>query len=189
MHQTLVFAGPSAVGKTHVANELLKQFPESFEQAKVYTTRPPRKNEKLVDRVIVSEDQFSQMITDGDFLIHGVFGDHKYGFTNLSLHPNNKHLLINTWPLLVPEFSKLKNTIIIGIQAPENNIQILTNRMKRRGDSEEVISKRLELITKDAADLKKFASFLKIYGAFFIIEDDDTIQKKIIPWITEKLAL
>ncbi len=189
MHQTIVFSGPSAVGKTYIANELLKLFPESFEQAKVHTTRQPRKNEILADRAIVSENQFSKMVANGEFIIHGKFGGNWYGFTAESLHPTDRHLLINTWPLLIPEFTKLKHVIIIGMQAPKNNRQVLIERMKKRGDSDEIIEKRLDLIEEDTSDLEKYTFLIKKSGAFFVIENDEIIKQQIIPWLFKKLAL
>ena len=183
MKKTLAFAGPSAVGKTYIASLLLSTYPELFEQAKLYTTRAPRPGETGADRIFIPEETFSEMAKRGDFVVHGIFGGNHYGFTPESLHPKNKHLLVNIWPWLIPQVSKLDHAVIIGMQAPTDWKSLLIQRMRARGDSEETIAKRLTLIAKDIKDLSAHKAITEAHGKYFVIQDDTTIEAEIIPWI------
>lgn len=188
-YKTVIFAGPSAVGKTYIANELMRLFPEQFEQAKLYTTRSPRLGEVATDRIFVDRDTFAQMISERRFVVHDEFGGNLYGFTPESLEPKNKHLLVNAWPWLVPQFSALPHGIAIGMQPPKDWKTLLVNRMKLRGDDESTIEKRLKLIEKDYKDLEINKETVKRHGAFFVVKDNDTVHSEIMPWIKNQLAL
>jgi len=187
--KTIIFAGPSAVGKTYIANQLVREFPDIFEHALLYTTRIPRPGEKSLDRIFISNEKFESMKQDKQFIISDEFSGNLYGFTKEAIYPGKKHLLLNAWPWLIPQFSKIDHAIIIGMQAEDGTKKMLIDRMKDRGDSDEVIEKRPRLIDIDQDDLKKYASLTEESGAYFIIENDETIPKKIIPWIYTKLNL
>lgn len=185
--KTFLFAGPSAIGKTYIADQLMKLYPGKFEQAKLYTTRVPRAGEVATDRIFVSSEEFEAKTQAGSFIVHDEFGGNLYGFDHSSLYPVQKHLLVNAWPWLVPQFSELKHTVIVGMQAPENWQTMLVLRMKQRGDSTGTTKKRLKLIVKDVADLEAHKDIIKRHGRFFVIENDRTIPDEILPWIKNLL--
>jgi len=189
MYKTLIFTGPSAIGKTHVANELLKRYPEHFEQAKTYTTRQPRQNEKMADRIFVSEDIFFKMISKVEFLVYGKFGDNWYGFTVDSVKPKNKHLLLNAWPEIIPQFCAYNHVTVVGMQAPKEYQRLLTGRMRNRGDDMDTIKKRMKLISKDQEELVKNTSIINKHGIIFEVTDDNTIQNYIIPWVIKSFGI
>jgi len=188
-HRTLIFAGPSAVGKTYVADALMERHPEAFEQAKLYTTRGPRLNENATDRVFLSQNKFAAMLESGNFIIHAEFGGNMYGFTRESLEPSNKHLLANTWPRLIPPLARMQHTIMIGMRPPEKWRLFLVDRMRARGDSEEVIAKRVKLIEKDLNDLEQYQDLVSSHGRLFTVHDNTTATDTIVPWIESKLGL
>ena len=128
-------------------------------------------------------DEFTQKVEHGEFVVHGDFGGNSYGFTHETLHPRDKHLLVNAWPWLVPQFSALPHIVIVGMQAPDDWKPLLTERMQKRGDDEATIQKRLGLITKDIADLRSHKDIVEAHGKYFIIKNDTTIGAHIIPWI------
>lgn len=188
-YKTIVFAGPSAIGKTYIAEQLISLFPDKFEQAKLYTTRPQRTGEIATDRIFLTTSEFDSMVNNSEFLVHSEFGGNMYGFASDSLYPKNKHLLVNAWPWLIPQFYKIKHVIIVGMQPPTDYLKLLESRMSSRGDSRETITKRLELIARDKDDLEKYFALVKKSGAYFIIEDDETVPEQIIPWITKLLGI
>jgi len=187
--KTIIFAGPSAVGKTYIADELVRKHPGVFEQAKLYTTRAKRSAETASDRVFVSDTAFDEMIKNDQFIVYETFSGGRYGFTKQSLFPTTKHLLVNAWPWLIEQFSRYDHAIIIAMQAPHNWEKPFTQRMKERGDTTETIKRRLGLIEKDKSDLESNKKFLRTTDFYFTVIDNSTIPKLIIPEIETSLNL
>ncbi|MFM1830340.1 MAG: Guanylate kinase [Planctomycetota bacterium] len=75
----LVLSGPSGVGKTTIAHELIRRFGGHFSVS--CTTRPPSTGERDgVDYHFISEGSFAAMVRDDAFLEHAtVFGRSSYG--------------------------------------------------------------------------------------------------------------
>lgn len=188
MFFTILFAGPSGVGKSFVGEILAAKHPKAFEQVKLFTTRDPRKNEKTTDRIFLTNEKFQEMVGKGAFEIHSEFAGNLYGFTKKSLVPHNKHLLGTAWPWLTPRLCEYENIVIVGMQPPKNK-NILIERMIKRGESKLSIKKRIKLIDKDVADLEEHKELINKHGKFFEIKDDSTVEKEIIPWIEKKLDL
>lgn len=78
MEKILVIAGPSAVGKTTVMNEILKTNPE-FEYIRSATTRAPRGDTFDSEYIYLSEVEFSKRIANGGMLEYTEYGGNFYG--------------------------------------------------------------------------------------------------------------
>lgn len=187
--KTIVFVGPSAIGKTFAAERLIELYPEEFEQAKLYTTRKRRSIEQPTDRIFIDEKQFTAMKSNDKFIFQGYFADNYYGFDKKSVYPNNKHLLVNAWPKIAVEFSKLDHCILIVMEASSNWMELLTERMKQRGDTSEAIDRRLVMIDQDIQDIKKYSQVFSRSGKSFRITDDSEIDDQVIPAIATMLRL
>ena len=75
----LVLSGPSAVGKTTVAQRLLAECP-NLTRIVTCTTRAPREGEvDGVDYHFLSDEEFCQRIEAGEFLEHAQVYQHRYG--------------------------------------------------------------------------------------------------------------
>tara|TARA_B100000029_G_scaffold56230_2_gene50922 strand:+ start:262 stop:858 length:597 start_codon:yes stop_codon:yes gene_type:complete len=75
----LVLSGPSAVGKTTVAQRLLAECP-NLTRMVTCTTRAPREGEvDGVDYHFLSDKEFCQRIEAGEFLEHAQVYQHRYG--------------------------------------------------------------------------------------------------------------
>lgn len=75
----LVLSGPSAVGKTTVAQRLLAECP-NLTRMVTCTTRAPREGEvDGVDYHFLSDEEFCQRIEAGEFLEHAQVYQHCYG--------------------------------------------------------------------------------------------------------------
>ena len=75
----LVLSGPSAVGKTTVAQRLLAECP-NLTRMVTCTTRAPREGEvDGVDYHFLSDEEFCQRIEAGEFLEHAQVYQHRYG--------------------------------------------------------------------------------------------------------------
>lgn len=185
MKYLLVIAGPSGVGKTYLAQQLLKLFPSKFASVKLYTTRSPREDEAKVDRIFVSAAKFRELDAKGKFFIAEKFHNNWYGFKKSDLLPGKKYLIVNAWPALLPRFKNLQNVYFVGLIVSKNHLDILQRRMIRRGDSPAKVSERIPLIKKDISDLLLHEDLVNRSGKMFMIENDQTIHDAVIPWIKQ----
>jgi guanylate kinase len=77
--QLVVLAAPSGGGKTTICKKLLAKEPH-FILSVSATTRPPRRNEENgVDYYFLSEQEFTDKITNGEFLEYEQVHGHYYG--------------------------------------------------------------------------------------------------------------
>jgi len=183
MKKLFVIAGPSAVGKTYLAEQCLKLYPALFSQVSLYTTRQPRSGEAFVDRIFVDEAAFLAKKRAGDFFIAERFHDNWYGWESSALKPTAKHLIVNVWPSLLPTFQSMSGFEAIGLSISPDYFGLLEDRMKRRGDSSQKIAERLELIKKDLRDLDQQRELVDKFGKMFEIDGDENIPREVIPWM------
>ncbi|HSX27618.1 MAG TPA: hypothetical protein VLG25_02450 [Patescibacteria group bacterium] len=187
MKKILVVAGPSGIGKTYLAELLMTRFPGVFEQGDWYTTRQPRPNEVFTDRIFVSESEFLKREKAGQFFIAEKFHDNWYGLPN-SLFQKNKHVIVNTWPGLIPRFIDKKGTLLLGLTVePESSLNLLKARMAKRGYTEKQMLERLELAQKDINDMNSVASNILQNGKIFTIKDNSTLGIEVIPWVETQI--
>ena len=78
MRKILIIAGPSAVGKTTVMSELLKNNPK-FEYIRSATTRAPRGDAFDAEYIYLSEEEFKARIASGGMIEYTEYGDNFYG--------------------------------------------------------------------------------------------------------------
>ncbi|MBN2177031.1 MAG: guanylate kinase [Demequinaceae bacterium] len=80
MSRLTVVAGPTAVGKGTIIRRMVEKYGDVWVSVSV-TTRPRRPGEKDgIDYSFVTEEEFSRMIEDGEFLEWAtVHGTHRYG--------------------------------------------------------------------------------------------------------------
>ncbi len=75
----IVFSAPSGAGKTTIAKEILKEFPEIVFSISA-TTRPKREMEKDgVEYYFLSEQEFKRKIENNEFIEWEKFYDYYYG--------------------------------------------------------------------------------------------------------------
>ena len=78
MKKILVIAGPSAVGKTTVMNEILRQN-AGFEYIRSATTRAPRGDVFDLEYIYLSKEEFLERIENGGVLEYTEYGGNFYG--------------------------------------------------------------------------------------------------------------
>lgn len=146
----VVLVGKTASGKTTVANELCKH---GYKKIVTYTTRPMRKNEKQdVDYHFISDEQFNRMIKNNEFTeykryntSHGVWS---YGsvVTSEQEHSPKPYVIILTPQGLRDLSKKMSRYIAFYLNV---GLESQLERLKKRGDEEQQIIKRLENDAKD----------------------------------------
>ena len=150
----LIFVGPSGVGKSTLIDMLIEEFPSRFQLAVGHTTRPPRLNEVPgVDYIFLTRDQFIANRDNGEYFEYVENYGNFYGVSETTLDSINDQgrcpILILTPPGIEFFLRQEKYKIqICGILPGEGNsltedIETLRERLKARGDPEDVIQKRL----------------------------------------------
>lgn len=147
----IVLVGKTASGKTTVANELCKN--HGYKRIITYTTRPMRENEiQDVDYHFISDEQFNKMVENNEFTeykrydtAHGVWG---YGsvITSEQELSDDCYVIILT-PQGLRDLSKKMSRYIAFYLNVSFELQL--ERLKKRGDEEQQIIKRLQNDAKD----------------------------------------
>ena len=147
----IVLVGKTASGKTTVANELCKN--HGYKRIITYTTRPMRDNEvQDVDYHFISDEQFNKMVENNEFTeykryntAHGVWS---YGsvITSEQELSDDCYVIIFT-PQGLRDLSKKMSRYIAFYLNVSFESQL--ERLKKRGDEEQQIIKRLINDAKD----------------------------------------
>lgn len=145
----LMFVAPSGSGKDYLKDYLLALFPHLFIDAISTTTRDPRVGEKHgVNYFYEEESSFLQMLADNKFIESVNFNGNYYAVSQAEVE---KGIKLGKTTILVVEpnglvqildYSKdLYNVKVVFLDIPE---EIVIQNMKERGDTDEMITKRLQ---------------------------------------------
>ena len=163
----IVLVGKTASGKTTVANELCKH--HGYKRIITYTTRPMRENEvQDVDYHFISDEQFNKMVENNEFTeykryntAHGVWS---YGsVVTLEQALSDDCYIIILTPQGLRGLSKRVSKYIAFYLYVDFETQL--ERLKKRGDEEQQIIKRLK------NDAKDFENVLDIVDYIFYNDD------------------
>lgn len=152
----IVLSAPSGAGKTSIVREVVKKCPNMFFSVS-YTTRPPRPGEKEGrDYCFVSEDDFRNRITRGEFAEWVENYGYLYGTHALTMRKcleEGHDLILDIEPRGA---KKLKENypggVFVFILPP--SLDELKKRLSRRGfESEHMMAKRMG---KALDELKEF---------------------------------
>lgn len=147
MKNIYCIVGPSGSGKTTLVNALADKY--GYKVIESYTTRPPR-YEGEVGHIFVSPEEFKAL---GEMCAYTKFDGNEYGVTADLIEQNDLYVIDPAGvDFLRQKYSGSKGVKVIGLTA---DVDVLKQRMKKRGDSDEKIEKRL------ANDAKAFQGFGK----------------------------
>lgn len=141
-----IITGPSGVGKTTVAHELLKQNPK-LKKLITYTTRHPRPNEKNDrDYHFITPEQFEKKIQTNDFFEYAQVYNDYYGnsFSDLKLFWDQGYDVLMV--VDIQGADKIKSTIPqskVIFLCPENFSQ-LEKRLQERKMTKNDYEKRIQ---------------------------------------------
>ncbi len=159
----IILVGPSASGKTEVAKILTSKF--NFKKFVTSTTRPPRKGEiNGLDYFFLTEDTFIKKKNNNEFIEYTFYNGNYYG-TEKKLIDDYTVLIVESSGLKAFKNSPIKNIYSYFLICSESK---RIERMKNRGDSEEMIKQRLH------HDNFKFDDSLDPFIDKKIIEADKT---------------
>ena len=135
----ILICGASASGKTAVLKHLVSHF--YYEKMVTTTTRPKRIGEKNgKDYHFLKAPQFNRLKEEGGFIETTHYQGYDYG-TQITKIKSRSAVILD--PLGINAFFKKRphKDFIVYIKTPKN---IRKERMKKRGDNESLIQKRLE---------------------------------------------
>lgn len=138
----IVLTGKTASGKDTILFELLKKYP-NLKKVITTTSRIPRKGEvNGYDYNFISEDAFRKKISDGEFLEYVEYGGNLYG-TEKSQIMGTQDLIWRIDPSRAAKIRDLikQEVLVIYINIPDD---VALARLKKRGLSEDEISKRMQ---------------------------------------------
>lgn len=158
--QLIVFSAPSGAGKSTIAKEILRNFPQIIFSISA-TTRPKRESETNgVEYFFLSEDEFKQKIADDEFIEWEKFYDYYYGTLKSFINANIEAGKAILMELDVKGALTIKRLYpyahLIYISPPSFNE--LENRLRQRNTENEsdfmkrIDRARMELSLKDEFD-------------------------------------
>ena len=155
--ELFIISAPAGGGKTTIVNMLLKEVP-NLERVITCTTRKPREGEKdKIDYFFLSKEEFEQGIKNGKFLEYAKVHDNYYGTPKdevEKLLSEGKDLIL---VIDVQGMKQIKEkTDIVSIFILPPSLDELINRMKKRGEPEEEIKKRLETAKREIPQWKYY---------------------------------
>ncbi len=154
----IILSSPAGGGKTTLSNLLLSEVP-NLVRITTCTTRKPRPGEKNgVDYIFLSKEEFEKMIENEELLEYAIVHGNYYGTPKKAvleeIEKGNDVLLIIDVQGMRHIKKRFNNLVTIFLIPP--SFEELVNRMKKRGDSEEEIKKRLETAKKELPAWKEY---------------------------------
>lgn len=151
-----IITGPSAVGKSTIAKEVLKRL-KNFKPSTTYTTRPKRQESEDKIMYNISKDEFRKMIDDDEFIEWAHFYDNFYGSSKKALLEGLKknNVLMNI-DVEGAKIIKKKMPRNISIFILPGSIEEIKERMTKRDMPEAMKKIRLKRTKEEIARANKF---------------------------------
>ena len=159
---SLIFMGPSGVGKDTIINMLLEKYPEIFYKLPSYTTRKIREEDEVdgKDYFFITKEEFQVMKDENRLMGIQEYNDNFYASNksklNELINKGDKIIILNY------------NIDYIAILPPCENE--LRNRLKKRGTKPEEMEKRMKNSLKEMKLINE-ANYIQ----FRVVNDDKNI--------------
>lgn len=178
----LAVSGPSGVGKTTIARQLMSLFTPVAEQVPIYTTRKPKKND-VEPYVHVSKPVFDAMIARGEIISHTMMPSASetrfYGYRKADIEAIWKQ---GKLPIVVTELNLLKGLVealgrrsilSCGLLPPGKSkrhmLSSLLHRLRGRGrETDAQIEERLKVAE---LDLQHFQDHDHLFDHIFVNDE------------------
>ena len=156
--ELFVVAAPSGAGKTSLVQALAEADP-GLEVSVSYTTRPPRPLELDGDAYhFVTAERFRAMVADDAFLEHARVFDHRYGtgkdWVREKLATGVDIILEIDWQGARKVFARHPRSVGIFLFPP--SLETLGERLRKRGENEETVARRMREAHREIAHCHEF---------------------------------
>lgn len=138
MDKLLILCGPSGTGKTSIMDELHRRY--GLREAASITDRPRRYLGEL-GHVFLSKQEFDALEQSTPLLLPTTFAGYRYAQTRAILDHNDILVLDPKGVQDIRMEYRERPVLVVGVTAPRD---VLVERMRKRGDSEEDIKRRIE---------------------------------------------
>jgi guanylate kinase len=154
-----VLAGPSGVGKGSIAAALRRLVPNLW-LSRSWTTRPRRDGEAADAYVFVDQAAFDAHLADGGFLEWAEVFGHRYGTPWPDPPPGHDVLLEIDVQGAAQVKERHPDAVVVFLEAPSRQAQ--EERLRGRGDGEEVIARRLAAAPQEEAAGRALADHIVV---------------------------
>ena len=161
----IVFAGPSAGGKTTVGDKLIAE-DGIYSMSRSATTRAPRGDGRDDEYIYMSRDQFLNAIADGDILEHTEYSGNMYGTRKSEL---DRILSEGKFPILVLDLNGVESLKRAALPYPVyafylyNDLAVIAERLRARealsADKSGYFEKRMAVNVEDYISMKDRTRF------------------------------
>ena len=171
---SLIFMGPSGVGKDTIINMLLEKYPEIFYKLPSYTTRKIREEDEVdgKDYFFITKEEFQVMKDENRLMGIQEYNDNFYASNKSKLNE-----LINKGDKIIILNYNIETANAIKDEFDFNYIAILPpcenelrNRLKKRGTKPEEMEKRMKNSLKEMKLINE-ANYIQ----FRVVNDDKNI--------------
>ena len=182
MNKIIIIAGPSGAGKTTLTNYLQEKF--NIPRVITHTTRPIRIGEKADEAYYFETNESFQKL---HFFEKVKYDKYQYGSSHEALE---KAWAKNNLVSLIVETEGAQSYInalhsqVYFIYLTVSNLEILKNRLLKRGDSKKEVEVRMH--SKEFLRDLTLSHALKKYAHIIVNDDWDTTKKR-VDEIVEKL--
>lgn len=156
----VIISGVSGTGKTTLINEVLNNN-NNFEYLRCVTTRPKRTTDRDDRYIFTSLTDFKNYILSDELLEYQLYKNNYYGTLKESYYQiqnNNKTAITDMgYEGIISLKSKIDNVINILI---DTDLNLVADRMIQRGESIEIVKKRLENIKKEYDALLSISDYV-----------------------------
>lgn len=174
MKNILIIAGPSAVGKTTIANALFAADP-GFEFVRSVTTRAPRGDSFDDEYIYISDEEFRRLIDTAGVLEHTEYAGNLYGTPRSEIDRITAEGRI---PLLVLDvngvvsLSKNKGDINPCGVYVYDDLKVMKERLLLRYGGE--CDKMLSRVNQNREDYRRMPEFVPYFYA--VVKNCDTVE-------------
>lgn len=136
----VIITGKTASGKDTVIAKILEQFP-NFKKVLTTTSRTPRNGEQNgVDYNFISEKEFINKVTKGEFLEHVKYGGNYYGTEKVQINPS-LDLIWKIDPSMAGRAKEIfPESKIIYLNTPD---QVVLERLEKRSINAKELQERM----------------------------------------------
>ncbi len=154
-----VLIGPGGVGKGTIASRLIDA-DDRLRLSRSWTTRPQRAGERGSEYVFVEREDFERAIDEGRFLEWAQFQGNLYGTPRPEPDPEGDLLLEIEVQGAEQVRREHPDAVIFLIEAP--SMSDLEERLRRRGDGEDHVRRRLASTPEEIERGRSLASFVVV---------------------------